>query len=198
MAVMALAGTIAHVELRGRLQGHLLLHALAAFATSAVLWAGGKTMADALHVGALVTVCLAIARIDLAKLIIPDALVLALAALAVTVPTHPPLQDQLTAAVIMGAMFLGVRLGYRALRGVEGLGLGDVKLAAVIGASLGLDTAMLATGVAAALTAVWTAAPVLSTGRRTGTPVTLRTQTPFGVGLAAALAASTVLAASVR
>ena len=41
-------------------------------------------------------------------------------------------------ALIIALPLLGLMAGYRALRGRDGLGLGDVKLAAVAGAWLGL------------------------------------------------------------
>jgi leader peptidase (prepilin peptidase)/N-methyltransferase len=62
------------------------------------------------------------------------------------------LVDGITGALIGGGVFLGLRLIYSRLRGAEGLGLGDVKLAAVAGAWLGpspLPSACLAAALAA-------------------------------------------------
>jgi leader peptidase (prepilin peptidase) / N-methyltransferase len=142
LLTVGLAGVVAHLELRGGLTRQIQLHAATALVTAALIWALGHGPADAWRVGALVSVCLAIARIDLAKLIIPDTLVLGLATLALTAPLHISIIEQIIGAVVMTAVFLGVRFAYRAWRGVEGLGLGDVKLAAVMGASLGLDNAL--------------------------------------------------------
>jgi leader peptidase (prepilin peptidase)/N-methyltransferase len=41
--------------------------------------------------------------------------------------------DGLVRASLMSVLFFAFRAGYRTLRGVEGMGLGDVKLAAVAG-----------------------------------------------------------------
>jgi leader peptidase (prepilin peptidase)/N-methyltransferase len=83
---------------------------------------------------------LAIAVIDHRRMIIPDELS-ALAFIAGLIVAGagadaPPVIATLQAlvrAALMFALFLGFRAGYRALRGVEGMGLGDVKLAAVAG-----------------------------------------------------------------
>lgn len=83
---------------------------------------------------------LAIAAEDVRALRIPDRLNLAAAALglAQTMASAPgaALPAALDAALRGGAMalaFLAVRLGFRRMRGREGLGLGDVKLAGVAG-----------------------------------------------------------------
>lgn len=51
----------------------------------------------------------------------------------------PPALDNLLGMVIAAAAFMLIRSGYRQLRGREGLGLGDVKLAAVAGAWTGIE-----------------------------------------------------------
>jgi leader peptidase (prepilin peptidase)/N-methyltransferase len=91
------------------------------------------------------------------------------------------LQNHLAAAAIAaGALYL-VRLAYRNMRGIEGLGLGDVKLAAAAGAWLGLAplpaTLLLAAG--AALAAV-----LLQALRPREAKVTAQTPVPFGSFLA--------------
>lgn len=86
------------------------------------------------------------------------------------------LTESLLGAVLAGGSFYLLRAMWRRLRGFEGLGLGDVKLAAVAGAWLGpelLPTACLAAALAG-LAAI--AVMALMPGRRIG----LRDEIPFG------------------
>jgi leader peptidase (prepilin peptidase) / N-methyltransferase len=83
---------------------------------------------------------LAIAVIDQRRMIIPDelnalALIVGLVAAGIGAEAPPAIAvlHSVVRAILMFALFLGFRAGYRALRGVEGMGLGDVKLAAVAG-----------------------------------------------------------------
>jgi leader peptidase (prepilin peptidase)/N-methyltransferase len=92
---------------------------------------------------ALALLMCAIALYDARHFLIPNtlsaaALALALAHAAALDP-HAPLPQigiALMRAGASGGMFLAIRLGYRRWRGRDGLGLGDVKLAAVAGAWL--------------------------------------------------------------
>jgi leader peptidase (prepilin peptidase) / N-methyltransferase len=86
---------------------------------------------------------LAIAVVDHRRMIIPDelnvlAFIAGLIAAGVGAEATPAIAilHGLVRASLMFALFFGFRAGYRALRGVEGMGLGDVKLAAVAGAWL--------------------------------------------------------------
>lgn len=85
-------------------------------------------------------ILLALASCDLLWLRLPDGLVLALAAVVLIWATLGGRQDLglslLGAGIGMGS-FLALRLGYRQLRGREGLGLGDVKLMAGLGGFAG-------------------------------------------------------------
>ncbi len=115
------------------LVGAVAAGAVFASAAAAPGWsgAGGAILAGLM---------LAIAVVDHRRMIIPDELnALAFIAGLVTtgvgtegVPTVAILHA-LVRASLMFALFFAFRAGYRALRGVEGMGLGDVKLAAVAG-----------------------------------------------------------------
>jgi leader peptidase (prepilin peptidase)/N-methyltransferase len=92
---------------------------------------------------ALALVMCAVALYDARHFLIPNALValalvLALAHAAALDPQAPlpPIGIALLRAAVSGGLFLAIRLGYRRWRGRDGLGLGDVKLAAVAGAWL--------------------------------------------------------------
>jgi leader peptidase (prepilin peptidase) / N-methyltransferase len=83
---------------------------------------------------------LAIAVVDHRRMIIPDELnVLAfiaglvVAGAGVNAPPAIAILRALVRAALMFALFLAFRAGFRALRGMDGMGLGDVKLAAVAG-----------------------------------------------------------------
>jgi len=85
----------------------------------------------------------AIALYDARHFIIPNilnagALALALAHAAALDPDAAAMQIMLALGrgVAAGGVFLAIKLGYRWLRGREGLGMGDVKLAGVAGAWL--------------------------------------------------------------
>ncbi len=89
---------------------------------------------------ALAALSLAIALIDRRRLIIPDelnalAFVAGLAAAGLNTEASPgtAILQALLRAALMFAAFYAFRAGYRRLRGIEGMGLGDVKLAAVAG-----------------------------------------------------------------
>ncbi len=92
---------------------------------------------------ALALLMCAIALYDARHFVIPNALSAAAFALALAhaaaLDPHAPLPQvgiALARACACGGMFLAIRLGYRRWRGRDGLGLGDVKLAAVAGAWL--------------------------------------------------------------
>jgi leader peptidase (prepilin peptidase)/N-methyltransferase len=105
--------------------------------------------------GALALVMLAIAVIDAKYLLIPDALNLAglvLGLVNAVVVAQGDLSALLIAtlrAVVVASVFWAVRVGYARLRGRHGLGLGDVKLAAVAGAWLDWSVLPIAIEIAA-------------------------------------------------
>lgn len=98
----------------------------------------------------LAVLMFAIAYYDAHHLIIPNALVagalaLGIAAIAVLEQDRwPALAFALVRTGVVAGAFLAVKLGYQALRGRHGLGMGDVKLAAVAGVWLDWLTILLA------------------------------------------------------
>jgi leader peptidase (prepilin peptidase)/N-methyltransferase len=83
---------------------------------------------------------LAIAVVDHRRMIIPDELNalafiagLVAAAVGTEATSTVAILQALVRASLMFVLFFAFRAGYRTLRGVEGMGLGDVKLAAVAG-----------------------------------------------------------------
>jgi leader peptidase (prepilin peptidase) / N-methyltransferase len=88
----------------------------------------------------LAGVMLAIAVIDHRQMIIPDelnalAFIAGLVAAGIGTEAAPTVAilQAIVRASLMFALFFAFRAGYRTLRGLDGMGLGDVKLAAVAG-----------------------------------------------------------------
>ena len=130
-----------------------------------------------------------IAWSDWRDFVVPDilsgaALLLALgAAIAEREPSLQPLIPALLRAALLAAAFLAIRVGYRALRGHNGLGLGDVKLAGVGGVWLDWTDWPLMIEIAA-LSAL---AALLLYRAITKTPLRADTRLPFGLFLAPAI-----------
>ena len=138
---------------------------------------------------ALAVVMIAIAAIDARWFVIPDILVLSgLAFGFVAASTAPGGQwaTELATAALRGAvlalLLFGFREAYRRFRGRDGLGLGDVKLAAVAGVWLGWTEVAIAIDLAA-LSAL---AVVLLLAAR-GQKITGTTRVPFGLFFAPAI-----------
>lgn len=140
--------------------------------------------------GGLALLMMAIAAIDARHLIIPNelnaaALALALVHAAALAPSA--ILESLAMAVLRGTvtmlLFLALRIAYRRLRGREGLGLGDVKLAFVAGAWLDwmMIPVAIEIGAAGALLAFLAWRAVLK--QRAG----FATRLPFGLFLAPAI-----------
>lgn len=107
---------------------------------------------------------LALAVLDARHYWLPDALTLALAFLGLTI--GPWLTGVSSAGSIIGALtgygaLMVVALVYRALRGLEGLGLGDAKLLGALGAWMGWQALPLLLFAASALALLWTAGQAL-------------------------------------
>jgi leader peptidase (prepilin peptidase)/N-methyltransferase len=129
------------------------------------------------------------AEVDARTFLLPDtvtlgALVTGLLAAAALDPSEPGLAVAGAALRAAGtaAILLGVRWGYGRLRGREGLGLGDIKLAAGIGAWLPLGAIPICFGFAASGGLILVFAAQLC-----GRPMQVTTKVPFGAFLCPAL-----------
>src|SRR5262249_5767510 len=126
-------------------------------------------------------VLLAIAWIDWEFMIIPDelSLGLGLVGIGLAVAVLPLGVWRAVAGAACGAATIwGAAFAYKKARGVEGMGFGDVKLAAMIGAFLGPFGVALTIFVAALLGSLWGAVLLARGGTR-------RTMVAFGTFLAA-------------
>ncbi len=153
----------------------------------ALLFSRAPSFADFLSGAFLASACLALLAIDAEFQILPDAITLpgiaAGIALSFFSATRSPLASFVGAALGGGLLYL-LGYAYRKIQRVEGMGFGDVKMLAMVGAFLG-PTGVLVTVLVASLSgsAVGLALIALGRGDR-------KTRLPFGVFLAAgALAA---------
>src|ERR1700680_2114865 len=133
--------------------GIAIFVAAAALAAIASVWAapGARGMLGA----ALAVITTAIAAVDLRRYVIPDEFIVAGILLALI--QAAALNDQPLAAIALAAgrglllagLFFLLRAIYARVRGREGIGLGDIKLAAMAGAWLELDAIPFAIAIAA-------------------------------------------------
>jgi leader peptidase (prepilin peptidase)/N-methyltransferase len=138
----------------------------------------------------LALVMLTIALVDWRSFIIPDGLNLAALALAIMhaaaqVPEAMPWAIAMAAVrgAMLALMFLAIRYGYARMRGREGLGLGDVKLAFVAGAWLD----WLIIPIAIELAALAALAVYVLRRRVLGHALSRTSRMPFGAFLAPAI-----------
>lgn len=137
----------------------------------------------------LALVVIAIAVIDARHLIIPNelnAVALALGLAYAAFAGHPAMEATALAALrgaALALVFLAVRAAYQWLRGRQGIGLGDVKLAAVAGVWLDWHMMPIAINIAALTALAAYTARQLALGR----PVRPTGRLPFGLFLAPAI-----------
>jgi len=162
--------------------------ALALAATATSLWAAGGL--QGVLGAALALVMLAISVIDARQFIIPNTLTataLALGLLNAGIQDWDSALAGIGAAVLRGAVlascFLALRAVYYRIRGREGIGLGDVKLAAVAGVWLEWTTIPIAIEIAALAALAAVAVRQLARGR----PLRTLARLPFGLFLAPAI-----------
>lgn len=140
--------------------------------------------------GGLAVLMIAIAVVDARRLIIPDEFTVAALALGFL---HAAIQDsgmimQAVAiaalrGVVLALAFLGLQILYRRIRGREGIGLGDVKLAGVAGVWLDWWMIPVAVEIAALAALAAYALRRLSKSRH----VRSTTRLPFGLFFAPAI-----------
>ena len=124
----------------------------------------------------------AVTLIDLEHRIIPDEISLPGIALGLIVCPllNVPRLDALIGALVGFGGLLAIAAAYRAVRGVPGMGGGDIKLAGMLGAFLGWKGVLMAT-IAGSLIGALVGIALLVTRRGTG-----KTALPFGSFLAPA------------
>lgn len=129
--------------------------------------------------------------IDLRHRLLPDVITLPGigAGMVFALFLDPGWMDAAIGAIAGGGSLLAISEAYYRLRGVEGLGLGDVKMVAAVGAFLGWQTMLVALILAFVLGAA-VGAGLIAAGR--GGP---RTALPFGSFLAVTSVAATLVGA---
>jgi leader peptidase (prepilin peptidase) / N-methyltransferase len=128
---------------------------------------------------------LVLATVDALALRLPDILTLPLIAAGLVVSWFLPERDLLGHAIGAAAGFASlwsIAFLYRAARGRDGLGMGDVKLAAAAGAWLGWQALAFVVLIACAVGLVWVGLAVMRRGR-----AALEERIPFGVALTFAI-----------
>jgi leader peptidase (prepilin peptidase) / N-methyltransferase len=163
--------------------------ALLACGVSLIAAPGGRGLLGA----GLALVMIVIARIDARALIIPNALVVAALALGLCnagLTSPGGILEGLLSAIARSAalafLFFGLQAGYRWLRRREGLGSGDVKLAAAGGAWLDWATIPAVIEIAA-LAALSVYLLSYLAGKQRDGPPRLSLRLPFGLFLAPAI-----------
>lgn len=124
---------------------------------------------------------LVLAAVDALAFRLPDILTLPLVVAGIAAAwflSEPEIWDHVIGAVAGLAMFYAIAALYRATRGREGLGLGDVKLAGAMGAWLGWQPLPFAVLVACAVGLVWVGLATMRRGRDA-----LGERIPFGIAL---------------
>ncbi|MEP2785133.1 MAG: A24 family peptidase [Pseudoruegeria sp.] len=163
------------------------LFLIEASAVLCTVWAGIVTVTPVqMGVAALyLWVLLGLAAADAQWFRLPDLLTGPLALLGLALAWEDPsrgLMDGLIGAAIAVLAFAVLRRTYKALRGREGLGLGDVKLMAGIGAGVGAMNVPLVVLVAAGSALCWVLLQAAVQGQR----LQRETALPFGMFLSLA------------
>jgi leader peptidase (prepilin peptidase)/N-methyltransferase len=149
-----------------------------------------------LFVASLVSMTIVLIYIDAEIQILPDVIdlpgvalgllmgALHFGALDLRMKLTSTFMESLIGAAVGGGILLAVALGYKLVRGVDGMGLGDVKMMAMIGAVSGWQ-AVLAVLLLAAVSGALVGVIIMAVQRRTD----LKFALPFGVFLGLAFLA---------
>ena len=164
----------------------IVIAGVAGIAASVLLLPDARGVAG----GGLALLMIAIAVVDARRFIIPDELTIAALALgfvqAALQDTNAIMPSLATAALrgaVLALAFWGLRIAYGRLRGREGIGLGDVKLAGVAGVWLDWATMPVAVEIAALAALAVYAVRRFRGGRSVGRTIRL----PFGLFFAPAI-----------
>ncbi len=164
----------------------IVIAAVSTAAASMIVVPGAPGLAGA----GLACLMVAIAAVDARRFIIPDELSAAALALGLVNAAvgHPDAIGEAIAFAalrggVMALAFFGLWAAYRRLRGRDGIGLGDVKLAGVAGAWLDWQSIPMAVEIAALAALAVCLARWLATGRS----ISATTRLPFGLFLAPAI-----------
>jgi leader peptidase (prepilin peptidase)/N-methyltransferase len=164
----------------------IVVAAVSTAAASMIVVPGALGVAGA----GLACLMVGIAAVDARRFIIPDELSAAALALGLVHAAigHPDaIGEALAIAMLRGGVmalaFFGLWAAYRRLRGRDGIGLGDVKLAGVAGAWLDWPSIPIAVEIAALAALAVCLARWLALGRT----ISATTRLPFGLFLAPAI-----------
>ena len=165
--------------------GISVIYPLVELATMALflihLWAFGVTLLGAVR---LVFACamLVLFFIDLEHQILPNRITLpgVVAGLVASLFVAPGFMSAFIGALLGGGVLWAIAEIYVRVRGIEGMGMGDVKMLGMIGAFLGLSL-MLLTLIIASFAGALTGIALMAAGRGD-----LQQKLPFGTFLAAA------------
>lgn len=138
---------VSYIVLRGRCRHcrwHIplrypLVEAISTASAAAIVWHFGPTLA-ALWSWFFVIILTTITFIDWAHQIIPDTLSLGgvvLGWIGAAVALHIDVVDSIVGSLVGAGIILAIAVAYRLVRKIHGMGGGDVKLMAMIGAFLG-------------------------------------------------------------
>ncbi len=164
----------------------IVIAAVATAAASMIVVPGALGVAGA----GLACLMVGIAAVDARRFIIPDELSAAALALGLVHAAigHPDAIGEAVAVAmlrggVMALAFFGLWAAYRRLRGRDGIGLGDVKLAGVAGAWLDWPSIPIAVEIAALAALAVCLVRWLALGRT----ISATTRLPFGLFLAPAI-----------
>ena len=154
------------------------------FAVSAAVFEPGPLLAVRLVFAAMLV---ALFFIDLEHQLLPDAITLpgVVIGVAASAWAGPGLLSSAAGAALGAGTLLAIRWGWKRITGIDGMGLGDVKMLAMVGAFLGWQQVWLVLFLAS-LTGAVVGVSIAVTGRGS-----MKSRLPFGTFLAvAALIAS--------